>query len=153
MGCGFPLGGAEWSMVPGDTQVLCSELCPQHGDGVSRHRGLGSTEDTACLSGPGAGGHGGRLESEQQGVTWSCPTLTPTSETQDALSVPQRRPVTTTSRATRQSDTQDHPPSSQPQEGGASETVFSIEIDSERVSGVLRVTQPPPGGESGFKSQ
>lgn len=31
--------------------------------------------------------------------------------------------------------------------------LFSIKTDSERVSGVLRVTQPPPGGESGFKSQ
>ena len=49
-----------------------------------------------------------------QGVTWSCPTLTPTGETQDALRVPQRGPVTTTSRATRQRDTQDHPPPHNP---------------------------------------
>ena len=30
--------------------MLGSELCPQRGDWVSRHRGLGSTEDTARLS-------------------------------------------------------------------------------------------------------
>lgn len=56
MGCGFPLGpgficelgagdGVEHGPWGHSGPVLGSELCPQHEDGVSRHRGLGSTED------------------------------------------------------------------------------------------------------------